>query len=218
MFLPTGAYTDPETGLQYLTNRYYDPSTAQYLSVDPLVGITQSPYGYVNDNPINNTDPLGLCIQGPPDAPPVNCAGIPVPQSVCSTSGAGSHSGPSPSPPQWELWRVIPEQGDTTVFVPTATDIEIQIQDFTGVTGEFSVSDSFPPQTQGFLARWSLIPGLSSTTSGKMSFYPAFGQDGYDLDIKYHPWAATAQGDTADATYVVKIYEPGFCGSNGCQA
>lgn len=51
---------DPETGLLYLVNRYYDPQTAQFLSVDPLVGITQSPFGYVYDDPINGTDPLGL--------------------------------------------------------------------------------------------------------------------------------------------------------------
>ena len=32
-----GGYTDTESGLEYLTNRYYDPTTAQFLSVDPLV-------------------------------------------------------------------------------------------------------------------------------------------------------------------------------------
>jgi RHS repeat-associated protein len=55
-----GAYTDP-TGLDYLTNRYYDPSAASFMSVDPLVSLTQEPYGYVNDDPVNGTDPLGLC-------------------------------------------------------------------------------------------------------------------------------------------------------------
>ncbi len=213
-----GAYTDPETGLIYLINRYYDAATGQFLNVDPLVATTNAPYTYAGDDPVNKSDPTGLM----PCLPNGPCGSYQTLEklSPCAYGDGASSAQPSapPPPPQWELWRVIPEQGDTTVFVPTATDIEVQIQDFTGVTGEFSVSDSFPPQTQGFLARWSLIPGLSSTTSGKMSFYPAFGQDGYDLDIKYHPWAATAEGDTADATYVVKIYEPGFCGPNGCQA
>jgi RHS repeat-associated protein len=59
----TGAYTDTETGYQYLTNRYYDPQTAQFLSVDPLVAETGSAYGYVYDDPVNGTDPSGLfCI------------------------------------------------------------------------------------------------------------------------------------------------------------
>jgi RHS repeat-associated protein len=55
-----GQVVDPETGLLYLQNRYYDPSTAQFISVDPLVGLTHSPYGYVYDNPLNATDPTGL--------------------------------------------------------------------------------------------------------------------------------------------------------------
>ncbi|MCL2467392.1 MAG: RHS repeat-associated core domain-containing protein [Micrococcales bacterium] len=54
-----GQYTDP-TGLQYLRNRYYDPDTAQFLSVDPLVEVTGDPYGYAGGNPLQNTDPLGL--------------------------------------------------------------------------------------------------------------------------------------------------------------
>ena len=54
-----GSYTD-STGLIYLVNRYYDPSTDQFLSVDPLVDQTGQPYVFVNDNPLNATDPLGL--------------------------------------------------------------------------------------------------------------------------------------------------------------
>jgi RHS repeat-associated protein len=54
-------YTDPETGLIYLNHRYYDPSTAEFITRDPLVAISGSTYGYVNDNPLNDTDPTGLC-------------------------------------------------------------------------------------------------------------------------------------------------------------
>jgi uncharacterized protein RhaS with RHS repeats len=41
-------------------NRYYDPSTDQFLSVDPDVQTTDQPYAFVNDNPLNSEDPLGL--------------------------------------------------------------------------------------------------------------------------------------------------------------
>jgi RHS repeat-associated protein len=54
-----GSYTDP-TGLLYLVNRYYDPSTGQFLSVDPDVAQTGEPYGYAGGDPVSNTDPLGL--------------------------------------------------------------------------------------------------------------------------------------------------------------
>ena len=40
---------------------YYDPTTAQFLTVDPLLTLTRSAYGYVDGNPLNGTDPSGLC-------------------------------------------------------------------------------------------------------------------------------------------------------------
>jgi RHS repeat-associated protein len=33
-----GQYTDPNTGLVYLTARWYDPTTGQFMSVDPRRG------------------------------------------------------------------------------------------------------------------------------------------------------------------------------------
>lgn len=54
-----GQYTDSESGLQYLRARYYEPATAQFLTVDPIVGLTQQPYSYASDNPVNVLDPLG---------------------------------------------------------------------------------------------------------------------------------------------------------------
>src|SRR5581483_4953574 len=53
-------YTDPETGLQYLRARYYDPATAQFLGRDPLSATTGSPYAYAHENPLNGSDPSGL--------------------------------------------------------------------------------------------------------------------------------------------------------------
>jgi RHS repeat-associated protein len=54
-----GGYTDP-TGLIYLINRYYDPATGQFLSLDPAVSQTGQPYGYAGGNPVNAADPDGL--------------------------------------------------------------------------------------------------------------------------------------------------------------
>jgi hypothetical protein len=41
-------------------NRYYDPTTDQFLSIDPDVATTDQPYVFTNDDPLNAEDPLGL--------------------------------------------------------------------------------------------------------------------------------------------------------------
>jgi len=57
-------------------NRYYDPTTDQFLSVDPAVATTDQPYVFTNDNPLNSEDPLGL-------------AGVPVfiQKQICGKKG-----------------------------------------------------------------------------------------------------------------------------------
>ncbi len=54
-----GGYTDP-TGLEYFINRFYDPTTGQFINVDPDVAETGQPYVYASDNGLSNSDPLGL--------------------------------------------------------------------------------------------------------------------------------------------------------------
>ncbi len=36
-----------------VVNRYYDPTTDQFLSIDPAVASTNQPYVFTNDNPLN---------------------------------------------------------------------------------------------------------------------------------------------------------------------
>jgi RHS repeat-associated protein len=54
-----GQYTDAETGFQYDNARYYDPATAQFLTVDPLKALSIENYAYADDSPVNATDPSG---------------------------------------------------------------------------------------------------------------------------------------------------------------
>jgi RHS repeat-associated protein len=61
LFGYAGQYTDSESGLQYLRARYYDPSTQQFLTVDPAQDVTQQPYAYAAGNPLRYADPAGLC-------------------------------------------------------------------------------------------------------------------------------------------------------------
>jgi hypothetical protein len=39
--------------MQYLRARWYDPETGQFLTRDPLEGITRRPYAYGEDNSIH---------------------------------------------------------------------------------------------------------------------------------------------------------------------
>jgi RHS repeat-associated protein len=54
-----GGYTDPD-GLIYLINRYYNPQTGQFISVDPDLSQTLLPYAYTDGDPVTDTDPTGL--------------------------------------------------------------------------------------------------------------------------------------------------------------
>lgn len=60
-----GQYTSSDTGLIYMRARVYDPATAQFLTVDPMLGITGAPYNYANDNPLNHGDASGLSSWNP---------------------------------------------------------------------------------------------------------------------------------------------------------
>lgn len=61
----SGEYTGPETGLQYLNARYYDPATGQFITRDPVEMATRQPYSYAGGGPVNSNDPTGLACAGP---------------------------------------------------------------------------------------------------------------------------------------------------------
>ena len=73
----TGRELDP-SGLYFMRNRYYNPVLQRFLSPDPIgyAGGSINLYAYVNNDPLNSRDPLGLKGGGggggwPPDPEPV---------------------------------------------------------------------------------------------------------------------------------------------------
>jgi RHS repeat-associated protein len=57
-----GSYTMPGgTGLDDLRARDYSPATAGFTSSDPMALLTGQPYAYAGDDPVEFTDPSGLC-------------------------------------------------------------------------------------------------------------------------------------------------------------
>jgi RHS repeat-associated protein len=59
-----GAGTLDQSGLIYLVNRYYDANSGQFVTIDPALSTTKKPYSYSSNNPIGNSDPLGLWTEG----------------------------------------------------------------------------------------------------------------------------------------------------------
>lgn len=74
--------------------RYYDPQTGQFISVDPAVDQTEAPYAYINGDPVDGVDPIGL---GCGWTSPWDCA-----TTAASTwyAGAREAAGYLPSPGQ----------------------------------------------------------------------------------------------------------------------
>jgi RHS repeat-associated protein len=90
--------------LIYLRARTYDPTTAQFLSPDPLAAVSGETYAYAGANPVNAGDPLGLisididfggdgCGVPPPPAPTPQ---TPSPRSPTPTPKPT----PKPTPPR----------------------------------------------------------------------------------------------------------------------
>jgi len=55
-----GKELDASTGMYYYGARYYDPRISIFVSVDPKVHETKTPYQYVSNNPIMRIDPTGM--------------------------------------------------------------------------------------------------------------------------------------------------------------
>jgi RHS repeat-associated protein len=69
---------DAESGLDYAVNRHDARSIGRFNQVDPIRGNTANPqslnrYAYVANDPINSTDPQGLCPAGTTPGPDGEC-------------------------------------------------------------------------------------------------------------------------------------------------
>jgi RHS repeat-associated protein len=116
----TGYFRDSETGLDYAQNRYHQPGMGRFMTPDPYMAQAngaQDPgdpgswnkYAYVQGDPINLMDSLGLvaCCQiqpgptpeppDPPDNPCVSTLSVGV-HADCAGGGGGGGGGSSKAP------------------------------------------------------------------------------------------------------------------------
>jgi len=80
----------PRVEFRSVVHRYYDQATEQFLSVDPLVNETGTPYSYTGGDPVNAVDPngLGWCPLGHVNSNPNSgCRGSGALQEVSSVAG-----------------------------------------------------------------------------------------------------------------------------------
>ena len=114
-----GVRTDVDTGLLYMRQRWYDPTTLQrFISRDPI-GLAGGAnlYAYANGNPSNWSDAFGLDPAGSTGSPRIPTGGGG--DSIRRTPNPGSKPvNLTPSPAQMLLWLLMKAYGDARANLP----------------------------------------------------------------------------------------------------
>lgn len=107
-----------DTGLTHIGARYYDPTTGRFISVDPIMDLSDPQqwqgYAYANNNPITYSDPSGL-------APRVDDGGQ---QGYQRANDAGTQVAnmPPPPPPLTEQFQGLQDEDDYVAYVALFDD------------------------------------------------------------------------------------------------
>lgn len=154
--------------LYYLRARYYDPSTAQFLTLDPAIAATRSPYAYVAGNPLNATDPTGKGLSDfidilihafePALCPPSDELGSSGQPPECFPAGStptskptlDSHKGTATCNAQDDCWYTFPGgPAPRTIYVPGH---KILVTDLFGNPLDANMSPLYgPPRVQTWI-------------------------------------------------------------------
>lgn len=179
-----GQYADTESGLIYLRARYYDPKTAQFITIDPLVSITQRPYAYAGDTPVNNVDPSGL-------------------EEIGGGDGGGYGGGIEPA---WEIGAGEGGEG-TGAEVSNGSDEEDNLFAAPSTNCPFSMIASSEGDTIDNLKAGRADRGDGRDPSGRFT-----GRGGYGKD--YEERGLTEYEETTGRTVVTSQVRASFSGED----
>jgi RHS repeat-associated protein len=153
-----GGTTDTSTGLTHLGAREYDPSTGQFLSVDPLMDLTDpqqmNGYAYSGNSPISYSDPSGLAANACADDG--GCPGW-------GGGGGGGSAPTTPNPPVSSIPPSIAKPANPGLVLPTN-------KPFTGPIakdkGPRPTVGCVPGKACGVVPSWQLTPDSCKSKGG----------------------------------------------------
>jgi RHS repeat-associated protein len=180
-------YTDPETGLQYLRARYYEPATGQMLGRDPMTSTTRQPYAYTGGDPLNQTDPSGMISVGGAAAGAGGaCAGtfeIPIIGEIdCGGAAILGVAAAAGAVASWATANDDANQSDDTAAQPSTAD---QTDDSCSPGAKPTDTPNFADPTQPPGPGWEWR-GSGPPSSGKGSWYNPATDESLHPDLS-HP-------------------------------
>jgi RHS repeat-associated protein len=192
-----GQYRDPESGLIWMRARYYDPATGQFITLDPQVTLTRSPYSYADGDPTSETDPTGDGFLGDAwqawgsavkSVAKDTVHGVTNPQQLSqdALSSMLTHFDPSPN--------AIAAKTDIQVVLGSINILRCATQDLEGAgTAGFVARQCYDPSTGKILPEGS-SPADSGGIYNRVGHYACdqygnlyYDNEGYYEGGQYHP-------------------------------
>jgi RHS repeat-associated protein len=172
----SGKEQDTETGLDYFGARYYMPALGRWAAVDPVASSMPewSPYNYVYDNPVGQTDPDGRC---PPPKTKTNaiCFSVFIKQAeILGGRYTGDNRDYSATDPASRMYVVM----DPVNLIVTDYNIAVSCKssgECAGPSAESKVVVTFVPDIGTVTVNYHLENGFENgpASDGTVNFAPS---------------------------------------------
>ncbi len=184
----------------YRVGRYYDPTTGQFLTVDPLVDQTDAPYAYVAGDPVNEIDPFGLSGCG---WNPVCYGGEAVnygTEAVSYTSSAAGHA-VNTALPYVQQGATLVEFGAGVCAVVTSETVigGLSCGAVAGIAGGVSAGTAIILNQAGRLSNTETVVSVVSAGAGGLSVLARAGETealGYAGTASVLSWLSAGEAES----------------------